>query len=302
MQNLAVKNVVFFAAGLVTTAVALALVYLATTEFEFNVMGFYLVFVVPIGAIIVGMIAAAGYGVSARALGVKVTAKHLVAVVALQVAAYFAAQYVEFYAIASQLQAQLPEGLSLGDIHAAGLPEEAVEGVRALQAGFWGYFDYQSRAFGFEDFGSEGMGGFGYIFRLLDIAGFVGGAWLTLNIAGSKPFCDDCQTYYQEHVLGFAPFHEDDDQRHRQRIEEAVAASSIEDLTAALADPAIQAKDDAALGSRVRICHWGCPQCHQGWFGVDLMTTNGNDTTTAPIAEIAGTPHFHAQFKALGHA
>jgi hypothetical protein len=51
-------------AGLLTTALALLGVYVLDAKGDFNIMGWHLNYVIPGGAIIVGLVASSGYGVA----------------------------------------------------------------------------------------------------------------------------------------------------------------------------------------------------------------------------------------------
>ena len=60
--------------GLISTALALLAVYILDTKTEdFHVMGWYANYVIPIGAILVGVVASSGYGLASWLSGVKIT-------------------------------------------------------------------------------------------------------------------------------------------------------------------------------------------------------------------------------------
>src|SRR3974390_2762117 len=83
--------------GLATTALALLGVYvLDVTAEDFHIMGWHADYVLPVGAVIVGVVASSGYGLASWFSGVKITKGLLWIVLGLQLLAYFAAQYVEF--------------------------------------------------------------------------------------------------------------------------------------------------------------------------------------------------------------
>src|SRR3954451_13699871 len=83
--------------GLITSVLALVGGdVLDVSANDFHIMGWYADYVLPVGAVIVGVVAASGYGLGSWFSGVKITRNLVWIVLALQVAAYFGAQYIEF--------------------------------------------------------------------------------------------------------------------------------------------------------------------------------------------------------------
>ena len=80
--------------GLATTAAALAGVWFAG-QHDVNIMGWYANYVIPAGAILVGLAASSGYGLGSYVTGTKVSGRLLVMVLALLTASYFAAKYLQ---------------------------------------------------------------------------------------------------------------------------------------------------------------------------------------------------------------
>src|SRR4051812_26512742 len=75
--------------GIITSVLALAGVYwLSKNTTEFHIMGWYANYVIPVGAIIVGLAAGSGYGIASWISGVRISRKLLLVVVLLQTAAY----------------------------------------------------------------------------------------------------------------------------------------------------------------------------------------------------------------------
>ena len=82
--------------GLATTALALVGVYVLDAKTDFHIMGWYANYILPIGAVLVGVAASSGYGLASWFSGIKITRSLLWIVLALQLAAYFATQYIGF--------------------------------------------------------------------------------------------------------------------------------------------------------------------------------------------------------------
>jgi hypothetical protein len=172
-------------AGLATTALTLLGVYLLDTKADdFNIMGLYANYVIPAGAIIVGLAAASGYGLTSWFTGVRITRYLLWIVVLLQFAAYFAAQYIEF--------------ANLHLVHrATGEP-----------VGFFEYYDAAARTFAWRQHdGTMGqpLGAWGYFFRGLEVLGFVLGGLIVPLVLRKAPYCPDCQLYMKTRQLGLVP-------------------------------------------------------------------------------------------------
>ncbi len=131
--------------GLTTTALTLLGIYVLDIKAsDFHIMGWYANYVIPAGAIIVGIAASSGYGLASWFTGVKITRSLLWIVLVLQFTAYFAAQYIEF--------------ISLHLVHQdSGQP-----------VGFFEYYDLVARSFAWKQSdGSMGqpLGAWGYFFR-----------------------------------------------------------------------------------------------------------------------------------------
>ena len=80
-------------AGLATTALALFGVYAVNAASdEFFIMGWYAAYVIPIGAMLVGLVASSGYGLASWLQGGRISSFMLWGIVAMQALAYFGGQ------------------------------------------------------------------------------------------------------------------------------------------------------------------------------------------------------------------
>lgn len=157
------------AIGALTTIAALAIAYWLARN-NFNVMMFYAYYIIPAGAMLVGALAASGYGVAGWYTGLRMSKRLMWGVFAQLVIAYFIAQYEMFRSF-------VPADSDLG---------------------FWEWFDASTRAFRFSSrYGDEGsgLGVAGYLFRALEIAGFAGGGVLVPLGLSKKPYCEPCRSY-----------------------------------------------------------------------------------------------------------
>ena len=170
--------------GLATTALALVGVYVLDAKTDFHIMGWYANYILPVGAILVGVVASSGYGLASWFSGIKINRSLLWMVLVLQLAAYFAAQYIEFK---GRHLIHLRDGTTVGFIE---------------------YFDAMARSFAWkQDNGSPGtpLGVWGYAFRGLEILGFAAGGLIVPLVLRKKPYCQACQRYMRTRQLGLAP-------------------------------------------------------------------------------------------------
>src|SRR5258708_3259201 len=162
-------------AGLASTALALVGVYILDVRAsDFHIMGWYADYVLPVGALIVGVAASSGYGLASWFSGVKITRTLLLIVLALQLGAYFAALYIEF-----------------ANLH-------LVHRLDGSQVGFFEYYDFIARGFAWKQSnGSTGepLGLWGYFFRGLEVVGFVGGSLIAPLALFKARYCAECQRY-----------------------------------------------------------------------------------------------------------
>ncbi|MCA9271014.1 MAG: hypothetical protein KDA41_21180 [Planctomycetales bacterium] len=272
-------------AGMATTAATLALVFVLGATAEFYPMGFYVNFVIPFGAILVGLVAASGYGVGSWLSGAKIGGGTLLFVLALQVVAYFAAQYTEF------------------SLYKAADPNLA--GVSFLT-----YFDVVTRAFAWDENGAAGQafGAWGYAMRALEIASFALGGLIAPAVLMGVPYCAQCQVYMKSKrvatLLGgapprkikkgdlaaqtqFAAEQEAAQQQIVERLETLNAAHEAGDGAAfheALRAWIAAAPAKSNANPRIEFTLQRCRTCGGGNLLVNHISVAGNDTTTVALA------------------
>jgi hypothetical protein len=265
-------------AGLVTTALALLGVWAANqASDDFNIMGWYGFYIIPAGALLVGLVAGSGYGIASWLTGVRISRNLLLAVLLIQVAAYFVAQYIEF--------------------------RHLVATYGGEDTGFFEYFDLATRSFAFKGKdGSPGdaMGGWGYIFRLLEIAGFAFGGIIAPLILRSKPYCETCQIYMRTKNLGLLPagiipqkIKKKDmegqagfKQEHEAAWEKGMLA--LEELRRAATEGKTSRfneilkayqhnqKEIGKLTTRIAVSLSSCPSCHAGLLNAAQLSGQGD--------------------------
>lgn len=268
-----------YAGGLATSAIALCLVWFASEHGE-NIMGLYGYYVLPVGAFMVGLVAASGYGIASYASGTKVKGRLLWRVLALLVASYWAAQYLEFHL-------RFPQGARLAD---------------GTSVSFWEYYDILTRSFFWKakhsgDTNGSAMGTLGYLLRLGEIVGYCSGGILIPISLLSVPHCERCQVYKKSKRLALFPAgvkvrkakKPEEKESYEAEIRAAraqgidlcvsifaAARSDATALNAALASaPSLGNYAAQKLTGRVSIWILRCPRCHEGVLTAHYETGAG---------------------------
>jgi hypothetical protein len=248
------------AAGAATTLAALAGVFALAHRGE-NVMGWYANYVIPAGALLVGGLAASGYGIAAWFTGLKMTRRLMLSVCAQLLLSYFIAQYEEY-------QRLVPGG----------------------EIGFFSWFDLTTRAFAFAQHdGTAGspFGIAGYAMRALEIGGFVLGGFLVPAALHKKPYCDGCRTYRRQKRIALFPggFPGDGGESAFRDLYAAANTGNragVELTIRRLGD----LKDESATSQfRARITVWTvrCPRCAGGYLAASRTEGHGKQATSYPL-------------------
>jgi len=286
------------AAGIATSALTLFAIYwLDRKTDDFHVMGWYWHYIIPIGAILVGMVAASGYGIVSWFSGIKIVRLLMVAVVVLQVGVYFGAQYIEF------------KGMHL-------YYKDTGNAV-----GFIEYFDLNARSFAWKqdnDKAGEPLGVWGYLFRALEIVGFAGGGLVVPALLCTQEYCDPCRRYMRSKVVASIPgsikpqkfkkadiagaaAHQEQQaaaaESARQFLEmlrQMAAEGRAEDFKKATAPLMTRKSGKAAylLPVRYTVHLVGCRQCGTGWLKFQQLTGQGKQMKTTDLGRYAATPEF----------
>lgn len=274
--------------GLATTALALAGIYLLEVSgSDFNIMGWHADYVLPVGALIVGVVAASGYGLASWFSGVKISRALLWTVLALQIGAYFAAQYIEFR--------------NLHLVH------------RADQSpvGFLEYYDAVARSFAWkQDNGTAGkpIGAWGYLFCGLEVAGFVAGGLIVPMVLRKAPYCAECQRYMKTRQLALVPasvpgrkvkksdaagqaaYQAEQQQAFASgqqtvaAIQQLAVANSAADFQKKMEELRPGKKSAAKLPGRLAVQLVHCKRCYAGNFIVKLFTGQGKHIKQTEVA------------------
>jgi hypothetical protein len=289
--------------GIITSVLALTGVYsLNKYTTDFHIMGWYASYVIPAGALIVGLVAGSGYGIASWFTGVRISRKLLWTVVLLQTGAYVGAEYVEYRDVLEQFQQR---GRVL--VQTQKLPS------------FPEYYDLKARNFAWKkehgNGAGEPLGGWGYVFVLLGAAGFILGGLIAPAVLYAVPYCDGCQRYMTRKVLGVLPAavpikkiskkdtiaqaahaREHGEAAARAdlavaRLREAIATRNVEAFTLELA-AAESAKQNNKLPKRVVVSLTWCRSCEGGKIALTLVSGFGNQMAQLKLGEAMVLPEF----------
>jgi len=266
--------------GLATSLLALFGVWLLNATTDFNIMGYYLNKFLPIGALGVGLVASAGYGLAAWKTGIRMTRTLVLIVCALLVAAYFVAQYLEFR--------------SQGTLQNKWTGE---------QIGFFRYFDVTTRLFAWQTKDgspSTPLGLWGYGLRALELIGFALGGLIVPAGLRSTAYCDACQLYMRNRSVGYIPAsvpakkigkkdteaqaaYEAEQQQAIDRGKADLDAllgfvkeDNMTGLQNALAALQPKQKETLKLPAHINVKMTYCDHCHGGRFEPTLQAGSGN--------------------------
>jgi hypothetical protein len=165
-------GLLFYLCGLLTSAVALVLVFLLIKLFDFSIVNLYVIIVIPAGAILAGVAAGSGYYLVSRFRNIKVSKKMMLAAFVIALVVYAFAYYATFVAATGETS-----------------PVFFLQYVQDLAENSSLTIGKSSRTT------IENLGGFGYVFLILEFLGFAIGSVGPLLLLSDKAYCKACQTY-----------------------------------------------------------------------------------------------------------
>ena len=182
-KRLRQPGLVVYFSGVGTSALVLWLVHYLNESQQFNVMGWYVNGILPVGALFVGVASGAGYAIASRLLQVKLSKTFVVGMITTAIIDYFAAQYLTYTHILERLH------------------------LSADRYTFVDYIRNICEQMSFRDAHSDkpgsALGMFGYFFKLLEIGGYaLGASWPSAMVFG-MPYCKGCQRYLKPYRTAY---------------------------------------------------------------------------------------------------
>lgn len=280
--------------GVVTSALTLAGVYwLGKNTNDFHIMGWYANYVIPVGAMIVGIAAGSGYAIASWLTGTRISKGLLLAVLLLQTVAYITAEYVEYRDVMDGLRQQ---GILIGP--GPSFPQ---------------YYDFKARSFAWNKPGGgnqpgQPLGGWGYVFVLLGAAGFILSGLIAPAVLYAVPYCERCQRYMKTKLLGVLPASvpvkkigkKDEAAQEAHAKEQEQAAASADEAVARLRVAIAAGRTDTVkqellaagtikanekLPKRVRVSLTWCKSCQEGRMVMTLVSGDVQALQETRLAE-----------------
>src|SRR5262249_23664204 len=156
----------------------------ANEKYHENIMGWYGDYIIPIGALLIGVVASSGYGIASWFSGVRIHRWLLALILFLGLFAYFAAHYIEF-------RSQGP--LVPRDTGAPVTFPEYFHAMTITMA--WKSESKPPSSYRLPGMGPqqqeeepETLGKWGYLVRLGELVGFVGGSLIAPAILLAHPY------------------------------------------------------------------------------------------------------------------
>lgn len=275
------SEILVIAGGILTTVLSLGGVYwLANHVEDYQIMGWYILYLLPAGAMIAGMAAGSGYGITSWVTGKKVGGGLIAAILVVQVAGYCAAQWIEFK--------------SYDLVYESG---ETVD--------FLDYYDATTQSMAFterySDTPSEPLGVVGYLFRFLELVAFALGGLLIPILLRSKPYCEVCYSYMKTRSIGLIPAAVTkrkalrkvvgEQKTHKEEMEEAfqnglaesegLAQAAQSNDSAGIREVLIRnlgsKKETGKLFHRIQIELSHCPKCSSGQLSCYMQSGHGKN-------------------------
>jgi hypothetical protein len=307
------------ACGVLSTALVLLGVYVVQAYENENIMGWYANYVIPAGAIIVGLAASTGYGIASWATGVKIRRGLLGVIVGLQLFAYFAAHYIEFRSHgvlvykSSMRAVTFPEYFHLTTTNLAWKSERRSDSTPDIGRHYRGGVPVNG---GQEDEETgTALGGLGYLVRLGELLGFVGGSLIVPVALLGHPYCELCQLYMKRKSLVWIPASEKGGfmpklgkakqenvalqqqvmEEGQRQLEQACAAATGADVAGfreRLAALKVGSKKAKSLPARFHLQLVRCTCCSSGHLEPSIVSGRGRSTHTQKLGSMALSPEF----------
>jgi hypothetical protein len=182
LENQNVSSILVYISGLVTSLIALALVYAGLIFLQFNILGFYIWFL-PIGSLIAGLAAGSGYFAISRLLNVRTNTLFTVVSAITAVVVYTAAYFMLYVYLrqSTSIEGFIRYMLSTASNSSLTIGKSMKSTI-------------------------DNVGIFGYVLLGLEYVGFVLGSILPVTYGKDKPFCNDCKLFYKDQKgLAYVP-------------------------------------------------------------------------------------------------
>ena len=258
------RQVALAACGLATTFAVVGLnAWIASTA-SFNLLSLSVWFIVPVGALLGGAVAASGYYGGALLTQTMPTKEIAWSMVGIAAGAWFFSHWLEYASMT------LDDGTRVRDT-----------------VGFWQFLQFTTEHQSLTlrtrgnttGVGTGELGVLGYAREALQVAGFVGGGLAVYGWLVSKEACGTCRRYAKVTPVlrGVSPAQFDE----AMHYIDAALPGIVEACEAALADRPF-------LGMNLNVAQ--CPACHAFWIRPEVIVQNGRDAVAVRIGRYTAGP------------
>ncbi len=241
-------------AGAATSFVTVFLVWLIEANMNFSLYTISYCFVIPVGAILVGGVAASGYYVGAFFLGRRPSRWLLVNIVIISVLAFFEIHSLSYNSFVQS--------------------HPSFRGV--------GFFDYLAIVYQESEHQVRGssigkLGAWGYLEMLLEIGGFALGGVVVWALLVAQPYCEKCQRYLSrkgsQRRFSAHPLEHSSTAREMAKmallgqVQQAIDLHAVSGTTGA--------ERSSVMQSDVTVKR--CTTCNVHWIGFSVKRKSGNE-------------------------
>jgi hypothetical protein len=172
--------------GLFTSTATAVIVFVVAKYVKIDLSSIMVWFVIPVGSIGCGFVAASGYYLASFIANSPPTRQLAVNMVLVGFSTYALMKYLPYWTLV------LEDGTPVSDV-----------------VSFWTYYQFsiESTQLQFHVRGrSVGrptgeLGGLGYVYEAIRFFGFLAGAFFTWRALQDRPYCADCRKYYKKQVI-----------------------------------------------------------------------------------------------------
>lgn len=270
------KLIVILGASMATSLLAVAIQLACLKFFDFNLFSFTVNLILPVGALLLGLVAASGFYFAA----VRVNQKPDILALALLLVIAAATQALMYYGVYADFKASDTTGLT-ADIGYVDFVRYLLEHQR-----------YQISNHGHNTFEeAKELGKLGYAAALLEYAGLAAGGVILYKTLQAKPACNACGKY--EKPVGKKLTHTFADSGDAVRFVTTLQATPVESLPAILPPNNTVSRMKASVLCHIRLI--GCADCQSDSLYIETLKKNGKAYTKVPeLSDKKALPQGHS--------
>jgi hypothetical protein len=243
-------------AGIATTF--FTLLFVMGIRGNVNLLGFYVYSIFPIGALLVGWMAASGYLLVTRLTKFPISAGLHFLIITIHFASFFLMDYLY---LTSKHLIHVQDGSPVG---------------------YWEYFDAIARSTTFRSQmstnPSHSLGIFGYFFTFLKVFGFVSGTFFINAALDKSQICQSCNLCLEDKIIGVLPADQTrlpQTQECLNQLQDSLDNGDIETTIYLIEQNRMPDEEASEAIEVVRVRLNWCPGCYKGWFRAKEIGVEG---------------------------